>query len=707
MGDSEEGGEEFFMAAAARQGARGDDFWSEENTSVTTGEGKDTNDDDYTHGDFVESEGYLEADIAYGSHGNYSYNCDDEIDEDRRKETENSRSCHRGDDPPSCSNGEDDDDCHHTEGQHIHLMEEEDDLSRLDYSFHSEDEYEEEEEEQQQQIEEEYDYATVVPTHKQKLGPHYQEPSQNSPTDPMEFNQFLHDSVSDGGDYFNQFPVNRRKEREEVFDPFDLYGGDDNESQVTSNSFPKAAMEDNEDVVIITAVKQPTRSAVESLETFAFVCALPNRKYDDEEEDDENELTMGDVINGSLMDNMSLVTDDSTSICTDDGMDSLGLSKSESLASEALSRNSFRKEGGIKLAKVRHMLASVGSSVSSRSGRSNRSSGSSGRSKASASSSSSSSSSSSDTSMEEQFPRKGGEAHATGSDGSVVSHFTDEIVNGNEEIDEMSELDGLDCFESHDNDHQDPSEEGTTHHRGDYPRNDHAAAAADEEEGEDDMMDNDYPEDECSVQTRGVEPEGPNMSTEEDDDEDEALAAAFREDIEIETFLSIASTFSAMANTTTVAKHHRGGGGEDQDGRDLPQSKAVPCSSGDDDDDDERMLSQCSSNKTTEEEEEPMSTTSSLEQEEEDENEYDAIDCFPAEEEPGRAVRFHIDEEYDDELEYDTNVTDALSLSGSGNRCCVFPCLDACIDGVGESIDDTLTSVERFCSVVCCQGPGD
>ena len=100
-----EGGEEEIAA-------QDDDFWSEENTSVTDEKG----DDDYTHGDFVEAEGHLEADIAYGGHGNFSYNCDEDEDKDydldQTKETEN-RPCRHGEDPSYTNSNGDKDECHH------------------------------------------------------------------------------------------------------------------------------------------------------------------------------------------------------------------------------------------------------------------------------------------------------------------------------------------------------------------------------------------------------------------------------------------------------------------------------------------------------------------------------------------------------------------------------------------------------------------
>ena len=123
------------------------------------------------------------------------------------------------------------------------LCSEEDDLStfasKLDYSYHSEDEYEEEDEQR-----EEEDYATVqkkvIPSDKQKLGPH-QQPPQNSPMDPMEF-----DSVSHRDNF------------------------------------------KDEDVMEI----KPARS-VESIAT--FVCALPKQNNDEDDDVDENELTLGDI----------------------------------------------------------------------------------------------------------------------------------------------------------------------------------------------------------------------------------------------------------------------------------------------------------------------------------------------------------------------------------------------------------------------------
>mmetsp|Transcript_20195 Transcript_20195/g.43892 ORF Transcript_20195/g.43892 Transcript_20195/m.43892 type:complete len:809 (-) Transcript_20195:209-2635(-) len=180
------------------------------------------------------------------------------------------------------------------------------------------------------------------------------------------------------------------------------------------------------------------------------------------------------------------------------------------------------------------------------------------------------------------------------------------------------------------------------------------------------LQNDDYSQDETLDSKIGVDPDGPNMSMDDEEEED-------KEDLEIETFLSIASTFGAMNSAASRSVTE-----------DCIQSHVSNSAEGEDD------RSSCSSNKTGDD----RSLCSSNKTGETDD---DGIDCFATEEEEGRAVRFNLSTI---EFEYDNEKTASQGGGGSNNsHCCVYPCLDSCIDVVGESIDDTISSVEIFCGL--------
>ena len=151
-------------------------------------------------------------------------------------------------------------------------------------------------------------------------------------------------------------------------------------------------------------------------------------------------------------------------------------------------------------------------------------------------------------------------------------------------------------------------------------------------------------------QQRGAaEPEGPNMSI---DDEEEA---------EIETFLSIASTFTAMNAAT---QQH------------MLQSE----------------LSNSEESSTSANSTKSQSRFVPMAKSKNDVVEKDAIDCFPAEEDDRHSVRFNVEGE---EFEYDT-ANDSKGGRGELNICGY---VDACIDGFGETIDNGLSAIEKLCIV--------
>ena len=148
--------------------------------------------------------------------------------------------------------------------------------------------------------------------------------------------------------------------------------------------------------------------------------------------------------------------------------------------------------------------------------------------------------------------------------------------------------------------------------------------------------------------TRGSDPDGPNMSMDDD---------AIKDEAEIATFLSIASTFNSMS---ALNNHHS----ENLIQTELSNSE-------------EDMIGGTSSGCT---QLVPMKSKSI--------EETDGLDCFQAKDGTGPVVRFNIK----DEDEYS-----AISDPSGVLNCGVLPYVDACLDGIGETLDNALTSVERFC----------
>ncbi|KAL9190068.1 hypothetical protein ACHAXT_007279 [Thalassiosira profunda] len=233
------------------------------------------------------------------------------------------------------------------DGFHYEGTEEEADAeSRLDYEYHSEDEYGEEEEEEEYDEEEyddqegeyEDDYASIVEVIKSKgrLDAH------TSPTDVIEFDELIQDSLPDK-QFFDQLsPEARRKwyyhgypkMEEEQFDPFDLRGGQVLAPSVNSHSFVEAEI-------------QPA----ESVESVSFICKLPTRDEDDE---DDDELTMGDLIEKER----SMAEDASQQDLPLDA-DSYSVSTFDSMSLASSTQGSARSKKGKFKSKVRSMVASV------------------------------------------------------------------------------------------------------------------------------------------------------------------------------------------------------------------------------------------------------------------------------------------------------------------------------------------------------------
>ena len=152
-----------------------------------------------------------------------------------------------------------------------------------------------------------------------------------------------------------------------------------------------------------------------------------------------------------------------------------------------------------------------------------------------------------------------------------------------------------------------------------------------------------------NFKTRGSDPDGPNMSMDDD---------AIKDEAEIATFLSIASTFNSMS---AINNHHS----ENLIQTELSNSE-------------EEMVGGTSGGCT---QLVPMKSKSIDETDE-------GLDCFQAKDGTGPVVRFNMK----DEDEYS-----AISDPSGVLNCGVLPYVDACLDGVGETLDNALTSVERFC----------
>ena len=326
-------------------------------------------------------------------------------------------------------------------------------------------------------------------------------------------------------------------------------------------------------------------------------------------------------------------------------------------------------------------------------------------------------------------PRKGNEVHLTRGSSSDVSYLTDDLCHDSVAMEE-EQLDGLDCFERSsgsslgdhpEHEHEDKNKEQTSEGHQELDRDSYLGAGS-HSIGAEDRSDEDWGSRAAAHRrvSRGAEPEGPNMSQEEADDgtpscepagphmseeragaenaADAALVAALahgREDVEIDTFLRIASRFSAM-NTKcghdgsgSVATSATGASSED-----LLQSSVLLCSLDD-------MTTTSNSNprppRAMENEEEEgtqpavASTPCGEEQREEIDDKYDhAIDYFPPIKEESRAmVRFSVPE--DDEPDHTT----VASME-------FIPCVDCIID----SVDDALHSMEQLCGSVVFSSQG-
>ena len=366
----------------------------------------------------------------------------------------------------------------------------------------------------------------------------------HSPTDPMEFDQLINNSLDDQ-DYFNQFPprfVHPNKSQgsphEDAFDPFDLQGAD----------------------------------KIQLSESVEFVCSLPSRnKNPTDEEEEEHEMTMGEMIAqqaamGWPVLDMSVVsdyTDDDHTLSTrgeDNHEDDSLTSFSESIGGGSTTASGRKKKkkrrGGSVKSKVRHLVASFSGSVAS----------------------------------------------ATSFD------------------DMMSLEDVLLTPNNNDDDGDSYS-----------------------------LLKKQALKQSKQLERGAAEPEGPNMSIDKD------------EEAEIETFLSIASTFTAM---NAAAQQH------------MLQSE----------------LSNSEESSTSANSTKSQSRFVPMAKSKNDVLvEKDAIDCFPAEEDDRHSVRFNVEGE---EFEYD-DANDS-SVRGELNICGYF---DACIDGFGETIDNGLSAMEKLCIV--------
>ena len=170
-----------------------------------------------------------------------------------------------------------------------------------------------------------------------------------SPTDPMEFDQLIHNSLNDE-EYYNQYIQTTTTPRsavslednEALFDPFNLQGVDVN------GSFPK--------VVLSSSVE--------------LVCPLPSKDADDEDDDQiDDELTMGELIEhqqaaGWPVLDMSVVsnyTEDDQTISTKTGGEADSLAFSESIGGVSKKSKMSKR---VK-AKVRNLVTSFSGGGSS------------------------------------------------------------------------------------------------------------------------------------------------------------------------------------------------------------------------------------------------------------------------------------------------------------------------------------------------------
>ena len=223
--------------------------------------------------------------------------------------------------------------------------------------------------------------------------------------------------------------------------------------------------------------------------------------------------------------------------------------------------------------------------------------------------------------------------------GSIISHLTDEMMlDGASALGGMEELDELDCFGS-----KDQSETRVELKQNEFlqedevdQNNDGLDCFSQDEEVE-------HPDDEGMSTMRGAEPGGPNLSADEGD-------AA---EMEIETFLSIASTFSAMKDATSKQDN----GGPIPTDLDFLSRESF-----------DNISHSCST--MTED------STGTLNNREVECR--DAIDCFPSEIEANKKVRFKIPEP-EEEVEYST--------TDNTRRGDVFYCLNSYADGLEASLD--------------------